>query len=119
VYVKVDTGTYEARLCSDGLTRAALSDPDFDAQFPAYLLRRFSSLGRDQSKLSCSQVGKGKRAGRIAAGLSVCFKTSGSTFAFAEHLKHNPSARCTAGPDESTEEAVGDWHYWVKQGYCL
>ena len=23
------------------------------------------------------------------------------------------------GPDESTEEAIGDWHYWVSQGYIL
>jgi hypothetical protein len=23
------------------------------------------------------------------------------------------------GPDESTAEAIGDWHYWVAQGYCL
>lgn len=22
-------------------------------------------------------------------------------------------------PDELTEEAIGDWHYWVSQGYCL
>ena len=22
-------------------------------------------------------------------------------------------------PDESTNEAIGDWHYWVSQGYCL
>ena len=22
-------------------------------------------------------------------------------------------------PDESTKEAIGDWHYWVSQGYCL
>ena len=22
-------------------------------------------------------------------------------------------------PDASTQEAVGDWHYWVSQGYCL
>ena len=22
-------------------------------------------------------------------------------------------------PDESTNEAVGDWHYWLSQGYCL
>ena len=22
-------------------------------------------------------------------------------------------------PDESTREAIGDWHYWVAQGYCL
>jgi hypothetical protein len=22
-------------------------------------------------------------------------------------------------PDESTEEAIGDWHYWVTRGYCL
>ncbi len=22
-------------------------------------------------------------------------------------------------PDESTEEAIGDWLYWVAQGYCL
>ncbi len=22
-------------------------------------------------------------------------------------------------PDESTAEAVADWHYWVAQGYCL
>lgn len=21
-------------------------------------------------------------------------------------------------PDESTKEAIGDWHYWVAQGYC-
>src|SRR5438045_2832812 len=21
--------------------------------------------------------------------------------------------------DESTVEAIGDWHYWVAQGYCL
>ena len=22
-------------------------------------------------------------------------------------------------PDESTQEAISDWHYWVAQGYCL
>jgi hypothetical protein len=22
-------------------------------------------------------------------------------------------------PDQSTEEAIGDWHYWVTRGYCL
>jgi len=22
-------------------------------------------------------------------------------------------------PDESTEEAIGDWHYWVAQGYLF
>jgi len=22
-------------------------------------------------------------------------------------------------PDPSTAEAVGDWHYWVAQGYCF
>jgi hypothetical protein len=22
-------------------------------------------------------------------------------------------------PDESTDEAIGDWHYWVAQGYCF
>jgi Calcium binding len=22
-------------------------------------------------------------------------------------------------PDESTDEGIGDWHYWVAQGYCL
>ncbi len=22
-------------------------------------------------------------------------------------------------PDESTQEAIGDWQYWVAQGYCL
>ena len=21
--------------------------------------------------------------------------------------------------DESTIEAIGDWHYWVAQGYCF
>jgi len=21
--------------------------------------------------------------------------------------------------DESTAEAIGDWHYWVAQGYCF
>jgi hypothetical protein len=30
------------------------------------------------------------------------------------------SSQLTAvDPDESTDEAVGDWHYWVAQGYCL
>jgi hypothetical protein len=22
-------------------------------------------------------------------------------------------------PDQSTAEAIGDWHYWVAQGYCF
>ena len=22
-------------------------------------------------------------------------------------------------PDESTQEAIGDWHYWVARGYCI
>jgi hypothetical protein len=22
-------------------------------------------------------------------------------------------------PDESTDEAIGDWHYWIVQGYIL
>ena len=31
-----------------------------------------------------------------------------------------PLAQLTAvDPDESTAEAIGDWHYWVAQGYCL
>jgi Calcium binding len=21
--------------------------------------------------------------------------------------------------DELTNEAIGDWHYWISQGYCL
>ncbi|HEY6273042.1 MAG TPA: calcium-binding protein [Terriglobales bacterium] len=25
----------------------------------------------------------------------------------------------TIGGDESTKEAIGNWHYWVAQGYCL
>ena len=31
-----------------------------------------------------------------------------------------PLAQLTAdNPDTSTAEAIGDWHYWVTQGYCL
>jgi hypothetical protein len=31
-----------------------------------------------------------------------------------------PLAQLTAvDPDESTAEALSDWHYWVSQGYCL
>ena len=31
-----------------------------------------------------------------------------------------PLAQLTpVGVDESTAEAIGDWHYWVAQGYCL
>src|SRR4030081_2558879 len=31
-----------------------------------------------------------------------------------------PLAQLTAlDSDESTAEAIGDWHYWVAQGYCL
>src|SRR3989442_13534379 len=31
-----------------------------------------------------------------------------------------PLSQLTAvDPDESTDEAIGDWHYWVAQGYCL
>jgi hypothetical protein len=22
-------------------------------------------------------------------------------------------------PDQSTAEAIGDWHYWVAKGYCF
>jgi hypothetical protein len=22
-------------------------------------------------------------------------------------------------PDSSTDQAIGDWHYWLAQGYCL
>jgi hypothetical protein len=22
-------------------------------------------------------------------------------------------------PDQSAAEAIGDWHYWVAQGYCF
>ena len=30
-----------------------------------------------------------------------------------------PLSQLTAvDPDESTAEAIGDWHYWVAQGYC-
>ena len=32
----------------------------------------------------------------------------------------DPLAQLTAvDPDKSTAEAIGDWHYWVAQGYCL
>lgn len=31
-----------------------------------------------------------------------------------------PLAQLTATtPDKSTEEAIGDWHYWVAQGYLF
>jgi len=30
-----------------------------------------------------------------------------------------PVSQLEANPDESTQEAIGDWHYWVAQGYCL
>ena len=31
-----------------------------------------------------------------------------------------PLAQLTGvGVDESTAEAIGDWHYWVAQGYCF
>ena len=31
-----------------------------------------------------------------------------------------PLARLAAvDPDDSTEEAIGDWHYWVSRGHCL
>ena len=31
-----------------------------------------------------------------------------------------PLAQLTAiAPDESTEEAISDWHYWVAQGYLF
>jgi hypothetical protein len=31
-----------------------------------------------------------------------------------------PLAQLTAiDPDESTEEAIGDWHYWVAHGYLF
>jgi len=31
-----------------------------------------------------------------------------------------PLSQLTAiDADESTAEAIGDWHYWVAQGYCL
>jgi hypothetical protein len=31
-----------------------------------------------------------------------------------------PLAQLVAiGSDESTEEAIGDWHYWVARGYIL
>jgi calcium binding protein len=31
-----------------------------------------------------------------------------------------PLAQLTpVDPDESTAEAIGDWHYWVAHGYCL
>jgi Calcium binding len=31
-----------------------------------------------------------------------------------------PLSQLTAiDPDESTREAIKDWHYWVAQGYCF
>lgn len=31
-----------------------------------------------------------------------------------------PLSQLTAiAPDESTHEAIKDWHYWVAQGYCF
>jgi hypothetical protein len=30
-----------------------------------------------------------------------------------------PSQLTAADPDETTDEAIGDWHYWVAQRYCL
>jgi hypothetical protein len=29
------------------------------------------------------------------------------------------SQLAATAPDESTEEAIGDWHYWVSQGYLF
>ena len=29
------------------------------------------------------------------------------------------SQLAAVNPDESTAEAIGDWHYWVAQGYCF
>ncbi|HEY1218024.1 MAG TPA: calcium-binding protein [Bryobacteraceae bacterium] len=29
------------------------------------------------------------------------------------------SQLAAVNPDESTDEAIGDWHYWLAQGSCL
>lgn len=29
------------------------------------------------------------------------------------------SQLAAVNPDESTDEAIRDWHYWISQGYCL
>jgi hypothetical protein len=39
-----------------------------------------------------------------------------------EVVRMAPDEACehhAVDPDESTAEAIGDWHYWVAQGYCL
>jgi Calcium binding len=48
-----------------------------------------------------------------SADMLVLIRWSGRTMAV-------PLSQLVAvDPDESTAEAIGDWHYWVAQGYCF
>jgi hypothetical protein len=44
-----------------------------------------------------------------------------SWYYYLENKIHFPfRAKCIVDPDESsTNEAIGDWHYWVSQGYLF
>jgi hypothetical protein len=48
-----------------------------------------------------------------SAGMLVLIRWHGRTLAV-------PLLQLVAiDPDQSTAEAIGDWHYWVAQGYCF
>ena len=48
-----------------------------------------------------------------SGGMQVLIRWQGRTMAV-------PLAQLTGvGVDKSTAEAIGDWHYWVAQGYCF
>ena len=81
------------------------------------------SIGGVEHHLTVSQDGLGfaevnyARGEQRDAGVAVLFVVPLEEL-LAER-RRCPSQLAVIDPGESTEEAIGDWHYWIAQGYIL
>jgi hypothetical protein len=65
------------------------------------------------SKGETVQVVRMAPADACSADMLVLIRWQGRTMAVPL------SQLATVNVDRSTDEAIGDWHYWVAQGYCF
>jgi putative DNA-invertase from lambdoid prophage Rac len=90
------------------------------AEFEREILRERTRAGLVQARLNGKRLGRPATAAVHAAEIRKLHRAGVSKSEIARRVQIGPLSQLAAiDPDESTKEAIGDWHYWVSQGYVL
>ena len=86
-------------------------------------MTKSDSLFRPSASLPTSSRRSGKRETVEVQGMApedACSADMLVLIRWHERTMAVPLSQLVAvDPDQSSAEAIGDWHYWVAQGYCF